>query len=44
MIRLDLEAAGIPYTDERGRVYNFHTLRHQFLSDLAAEGVHPKDA
>jgi integrase len=44
MLRIDLEAAGIPYVDADGLVYDFHALRHQFISDLAAAGVHPKDA
>jgi excisionase family DNA binding protein len=43
MIRMDL-AAGIPYRDESGRVYDFHALRGQFISNLAAAGVHPKVA
>jgi integrase len=44
MIRLDLAAAGIPYIDAEGRVYDFHSLRHQFISNLATAGVHPKVA
>jgi integrase len=44
MVRLDLLAAGISYVDERGLVYDFHALRHQFISSLAAAGVHPKAA
>jgi hypothetical protein len=44
VIRLDLAAAGIPYLDPSGRAYDFHALRHQFISDLAAAGVHPKEA
>ena len=44
MLRVDLEAAGIPYVDESGRVFDFHALRHQFISSLAAAGVHPKVA
>ncbi len=44
MLRMDLEAAGIPYEDELGRVFDFHALRHQFISDLARGGVHPKEA
>ena len=43
MIRRDLESAGIPYENEQG-VFDFHSLRHQFLSDLASSGVHPKVA
>jgi integrase/recombinase XerD len=44
MLRQDLEAAEIPYEDEAGRVFDFHSLRHQFISDLARCGVHPKEA
>jgi len=43
MIRRDLEAAGIPYETGEG-VFDFHGLRHQFISDLARSGVHPKVA
>jgi integrase len=43
MLRLDLKAAGIPYTTPDG-VFDFHALRHQFLTDLANSGVHPKVA
>ena len=44
MLRHDLAAAGIPYEDTAGRVFDFHALRHQFISNLAAAGVHPKEA
>ena len=44
MVRLDLERAGIPYTDADGRDFDFHALRHQFITNLAAAGVHPKTA
>jgi integrase len=44
MVRLDLAAAGIPYQDDGGRVFDFHALRGQFISLLAARGVHPKVA
>jgi integrase len=44
VLRSDLAAAGIPFVDEQGRVYDFHALRHQFITDLAETGVHPKDA
>ena len=43
IIRIDLEAAKIPYTTESG-VFDFHALRHQFISNLAAAGVHPRTA
>jgi hypothetical protein len=44
MLRIDLESAGIPYQDERGRYFDFHAVRGQFISSLAAGGVHPKVA
>lgn len=44
MVREDLEAAGIAYIDEAGRVFDFHALRHQTGSMLARYGVHPADA
>jgi integrase len=44
MVRLDLEAAGIAYYAADGRVFDFHAIRHQFISNLAAAGVHPKVA
>ncbi len=44
MIRKDLMAAGILYEDETGRVFDFHALRHQFISTLARGGAHPKEA
>ncbi len=44
MLRRDLDAAGLPYVDEAGRYFDFHALRHQFISRLAAAGVHPKVA
>jgi hypothetical protein len=44
MLRGDLEAAGIAYRDASGRVADFHALRHTFIPNLAAGGVHPKVA
>jgi integrase len=44
MLFADLAAAGIPYQDESGRYFDFHALRGQFISLLAAKGVHPKVA
>ena len=35
MIRIDLEAAGIPYCDVNGHYADFHALRHSFISSLA---------
>jgi integrase len=43
MVRKDLAAAGIPY-EEGGRLFDFHATRGQFISLLAAGGVHPKVA
>jgi integrase len=44
MLRVDLEAAGIPYRDASNRVVDFHALRHTFITNLAQGGVHPKTA
>jgi len=44
MLRIDLKAGGIPYIDETGKVYDFHALRHQFISGLARAGVPVKVA
>jgi len=44
MLRLDLAAAKIPYQDSGGRVADFHSLRHTFISNLSRSGVSPKVA
>jgi integrase/recombinase XerD len=44
MLREDLAAVELPYRDESDRVFDFHALRHQYISSLAAAGVHPKVA
>jgi len=44
MLRRDLDAAGIPYQDSSGRVADFHSLRHTFISNLSRSGVSPKVA
>jgi hypothetical protein len=44
MIRIDLTAADVEYEDDRGRVVDFHALRHTFISNLARAGVHPRNA
>ena len=41
MLRVDLEAAWIPYRDEQGRFLDFHSLRHSFVSRLARSGIMP---
>jgi len=30
--------------DADGLAYDFHALRHQFITDMVNAGVHPKDA
>ena len=44
VLRHNLARVGIPYSDENGNVYDFHALRRQFITDMVASGVHPKDA
>lgn len=39
MLRRDLAAAKIPYTDGQGRVFDFHSLRGQYVTGLARAGV-----
>jgi integrase len=39
MLRVDLEAAGIPAIDEYGRVVDFHSLRHTFGTLGAKAGI-----
>ena len=38
MIRHDLKAAGIAYRDDVGRVADFHSLRHSYVSALVRSG------
>ena len=44
MLRADLEAAGIDYRDDAGRVADFHSLRQTFINNLVRAGVHHKTA
>jgi integrase len=44
MLRSDLAAAGITYQDDDGRYFDFQAMRGQFISQLAAQGVHPEVA
>ena len=44
MLRVDLDAAGIPFLDNVGRRCDFHALRHTFITSLTRSGVHPKIA
>jgi len=36
--RKDLEAAGIPYVDDKGEFADFHALRHTFANSLTLTG------
>jgi len=38
------ESSALQYEDQFGQVFDFHALRHQFISNLAAADVHPKVA
>jgi integrase len=44
MLRVDLEAAGLPYKDDRGHCFDFHSLRHECSTLLIESGVDPKVA
>jgi len=44
MLRADLKKAEIGYQDEANRYFDFHALRGETASLLAASGVHPKVA
>jgi len=44
LFREDLEIAKIPFRDAAGRVADFHSLRHTFITNLANGGIHPKTA
>ena len=42
MVRRDLEAAGIPYRDAAGLVFDFHSLRCEMATLADAAGVTPR--
>ena len=44
MLRKDLEKAEIKYRDESGRVADFHSLRHTFITNIVKGGASPKVA
>ncbi len=44
VFKADLEAAGIPKTDSKGRVVDFHSLRHTFCTNLHRAGVPQREA
>lgn len=44
MLKHDLPTIGQPYQDSAGLYFDFHALRHQFVTALARAGVHPRTA
>ena len=42
MLRFDLKAAGIPYRDASGLVFDFHSLRCEMATLADAAGVSPR--
>jgi len=44
MVRVDLDAAGIPYRDGSGRVADFHSLRTTFITSVVSGGASVKTA
>ena len=44
MLRVDLEAAGIPYRDAAGQVADFHSLRASFITLIVRGGASVKTA
>ena len=44
MLRSDLAAAEIPFADDAGRVFDFHSLRGQFVTELGRRGVRLQEA
>ena len=44
MLRHDLKESGIPYRDASGRVFDFHALRHGYISSVVAGGASVKTA
>ena len=44
ILNRDLQAAGIPKKDDRGRTVDVHAMRHTFISLLSKGGVAPRTA
>ena len=42
LIKRDMQEAGLPYNSGAG-VFDFHSLRVQFITDLVRAGLHPKE-
>lgn len=41
-LQIDLREAGIPYVDDNGLIFDFHALRHTYITNLAAGGTYGK--
>ncbi|MEX0717055.1 MAG: tyrosine-type recombinase/integrase [Planctomycetaceae bacterium] len=44
MLATDLQTAGLPVEDASGRVFDFHSLRGQFVTELGRQGVTLQEA
>lgn len=44
MLRRDLESAEISYKDETGKVADFHSLRHTYITNIVKTGASAKVA
>lgn len=42
MLQHDLEAAEVPYKDERGEFFDFHAIRHSYITHLHRGGTYGK--
>ncbi|MBM4048991.1 MAG: site-specific integrase [Planctomycetes bacterium] len=42
MLRVDSQKAGIDFIDAAGRVFDFHGLRHSFITMVDRAGAHPR--
>ena len=42
LVKHDLKTAGIPYKDAEGNAYDFHALRHQFVTEAFRAGLNLK--
>ena len=42
MLNRDLKAAGIPYRDDKGRYFDFHSLRGTYITQLIKDGANPR--
>lgn len=44
MLRVDLKAAGVPYWDDRGRGFDFHSFRHSYIRNPYRGGTYGNPA